>query len=120
MDASEVLLHLLIGFLCQEVDVLFSNQELPAVAQRNLQAVGAADGLHITGKVIIWTALSSRTVSHEQRHTGGLEVLTLGSLNAFRTVPSSAASKRRPVFNRHREHQTSVFYFLYPEVSNEV
>lgn len=52
MDPSKVLLHLLIGDLSEEVDVLMFNQELSFMAKRSLQAMGATDGLEGQSKDI--------------------------------------------------------------------
>lgn len=45
VDASKILLHLLIGNMSKEIDVFQLNQEFSFVTKRNLQSVGATDCL---------------------------------------------------------------------------
>lgn len=42
MDPPEVLLHLVIGYLTQEMEVFWVNEDFSLLTQRNLQAVGTA------------------------------------------------------------------------------
>lgn len=50
LDSCQVLLHLLIGYMCQEADIVVGNQQLSLVAERNLQTVGAAYRLRSRGR----------------------------------------------------------------------